>query len=105
MIGFRARSVSAATWLFLAGFGMSLLTGCFSRADTPEECLKPQVYQKSRNAPLVSIPAGLDAPNDEDRLVIPEPSPLAEQRYHESPCLQMPPDYFERPVAEKDSPQ
>jgi uncharacterized lipoprotein len=72
------------------------LSACFLRPSAEERCNRPQEYQKSDSIAAIKVPAGLDAPDPSQSLQIPE---AGAQGYPDGrPCLEMPPDYFGRPV-------
>ena len=73
-----------------------MLTGCFFRSSPEERCVRPQEYQASNSIEKLRVPTGLDAPDEGSALEIPE---TGQQGYQDGrPCLEMPPDYFGRPV-------
>jgi uncharacterized lipoprotein len=65
--------------------------GC--RRFTASNCNKPQVYATAQNLPPLQIPAGLDAPNTQAALRIPELKEPEAPRSSEDPCLDAPPRY------------
>jgi uncharacterized lipoprotein len=72
------------------------LSACFLGPSAEERCRWPQEYQDSASIDELEVPAGLDAPEQGRSLEIPEEG---SQGYPEGrPCLEMPPDYFGRPV-------
>ena len=72
------------------------LSACFLRPSAEERCARPQEYQKSRSVEAINVPAGLDGLDPAQSLQIPE---AGSQGYPDGrPCLEMPPDYFGRPV-------
>lgn len=92
----RAR-LPVAAWfgVLLAG----LLSGCFGGGK--QACDKRQEYQAGGSVEALRVPASLDRPNRSATLVIPDASPNARRRERGEPCLETPPDYFERDVAER----
>ena len=73
-----------------------LLAGCFFRASPEERCAKPQEYQSSQTIGDLRVPADLDTPDQQESMQIPE---AGKDGYPDGrPCLEMPPDYFGRPV-------
>ncbi len=95
----RAGTVRSVVTIVLAGIAV---TGCFGRGDKPADCARPQLYQQAGTVPPITIPPDLDKPDNRDKLIIPDPSPIAEQRYNEDRCLELPPDYFDKPVLHND---
>ena len=83
---------------FVLVVGLALaLAGCFFRSAPEEKCARPQEYQTSKSIENLRVPVGLDTPEESEAMEIPE---TGEQGYPEGrPCLEMPPDYFGRPVA------
>lgn len=81
----------------IVGLGLlACLSGCFFRASPEERCVRPQEYQTSETIPKLKVPGGLDEPDEGDSIEIPD---TGKEGYTEGrPCLEMPPDYFGRPV-------
>jgi uncharacterized lipoprotein len=78
------------------GFFLPVLLHLAVLAAVEERCNRPQEYQKSDSIAAIKVPAGLDAPDPSQSLQIPE---AGAQGYPDGrPCLEMPPDYFGRPV-------
>lgn len=75
-----------------------LLSGCFGGGR--QACDKAQEYQAGRSVEALRVPDGLDRPDRSATLVIPEVSPDAKRREKGEPCLETPPDYFERDATE-----
>ena len=72
------------------------LSACFFGPSAEERCKRPQEYQSSQSIEPLDVPSGLDSPDEGQSLEIPT---AAQQGYPEGrPCLEMPPDYFGRPV-------
>lgn len=87
--------MSAGRLSLLLLFSM-MLAGCFFRSSPEEKCARPQEYQESEAVSELRVPPGLDRPEESDSMDIPEAD---QQGYPEGrPCLEMPPDYFGRPV-------
>jgi len=72
------------------------LAGCLFKKSPEEKCAKPEEYQASDSIGDLQVPAGMDRPDQGDTMEIPEEG---QQGYPDGrPCLEMPPDYFGRPV-------
>jgi hypothetical protein len=88
--------VTGAKGIALLLVSLVLLGGCFFRASPEERCVRPQEYQSSQSIGDLRVPADLDTPNQSESMEIPDEG---EVEYPEGrPCLEMPPDYFGRPV-------
>ncbi|UCG73548.1 MAG: hypothetical protein JSV45_04030 [Chromatiales bacterium] len=80
----------------LAGLVCLGLSGCFFKKSPEEKCAKPEEYQASDTIGELRVPPGFDKPDQGESMEIPE---AGQQGYPEGrPCLEMPPDYFGRPV-------
>ncbi len=88
-------SLAACTGILLVSV---VLPGCFFGGKPA--CDKRQEYQASGSVNSVQVPDGLDQPNRSTVLEIPDASPDAERRAKGDPCLETPPDYFERDGAD-----
>jgi uncharacterized lipoprotein len=61
-------------------------------------CESKEEYQDSQSVAPISVPAGLDHPDPTARLDVPnEPKP-AEPLSQSAGCLELPPNYFDKPV-------
>ena len=71
-----------------------LLQGCFlwPGGGTPR-CEKPQEYKTARSGDRLSVPEGMDVPDQSARLEIPAVGADAPIRQPGDPCLEEPPDY------------
>lgn len=80
--------------LCVASAGMP---ACFL-GGSADDCARVEEYQSSESGPQVRVPAGLDRPEETERLEIP-PGPIAmEPLSRQAGCLPRPPDYFDRPI-------
>lgn len=78
-----------------------LASGCsFWRSGDP--CALASEYQQAREAPEVSVPAGMDALDFTTRLYVPAGPMPAEPLAGVAGCLQQPPPYFDKPPQEAD---
>ncbi len=59
-------------------------------------CTKSQEYQASRQVDALEVPGDLDEPDRSGELVIPEVAAQSDQPPADQPCLERPPDYFDR---------
>jgi uncharacterized lipoprotein len=70
----------------------ALLAGCgLFRAD--RSCHKTQDYESSRSVARLRVPAGLNAPDTRDALVIPQVTAPEAPRSQADGCLDEPPKY------------
>ena len=87
--------MSSARLIVLAILGIGL-SGCFFRSSPEEKCARPQEYQSGQTIGDLQVPSDLDSPDKGESMEIPD---TGKQGYPEGrPCLEMPPDYFGRPV-------
>ena len=70
------------------------IAGCFGGGKNA--CKKPQEYQSSQKAPPLELPDDLDEPDRAGELAIPDAAAQQEQSSEDRPCLERPPDYFDR---------
>jgi uncharacterized lipoprotein len=71
---------------------LAMVSACRHRLAS-RGCAKPQVYASAQTLPPLRIPAGLDAPNTNGALRIPELSEPEAPRSAADPCLDSPPKY------------
>ncbi len=75
----------------------ALLSGCHLFGKLTPDCHTAQEYQRAGQVAPLKVPAGLDAPNTKDALVIPTvdlaPPPLGPK----DTCLDVPPRYKPAP--------
>jgi uncharacterized lipoprotein len=78
--------------------GMILLTGCHSILGrfTPN-CHSPQEYQRATQVAPLKVPPGLDAPNVQSALVIPDVEVTPPAPGPHDACLEAPPRYKPSP--------
>lgn len=78
------------TWLPL----LALVCGCHSIMHRFEpNCHAPQEYQSARQVEPLKVPAGVDTPNVQSALVIPELPVTPPPRGPNDECLDAPPRY------------
>lgn len=70
----------------------SSLAGC-GLFHPHKDCDKPQAYESSRSIDKLRAPAGLDAPDTKDALVIPQVNAPEAPRHAAGGCLDEPPQY------------
>jgi uncharacterized lipoprotein len=59
-------------------------------------CSKPQEYQASETGNSLTVPNDLDEPDRSGKLLIPEAREEEAEPDADRPCLDQPPDYFDR---------
>jgi hypothetical protein len=59
-------------------------------------CAKPREYQASDSREPLKVPDNLDEPDRSARLIVPEARAEDTESDAEQPCLDQPPDYFDR---------
>ena len=79
--------------LVLVMFTATLLSGCFFGGG--QSCNKPQEYQSSNSVKPLEVPAGLESPQEQNKLVIPPGERQTQPLPKGQPCLDEPPDYFD----------
>ena len=79
--------------LLLVPIAAMLLSGCFFGRS--QSCNKPQEYQSSKSVKTIEVPAGLDTPEEPNKLVIPPGEMQTQPIPKGEPCLDEPPDYFD----------
>jgi uncharacterized lipoprotein len=80
------------------------LAGCFFGGKDEDACVSVEEYQDAKAAPEISVPAGLDRPDESTRLNVPTGPEPVEPLSQKAACLQWPPDYFDKPLT-KSSPE
>ncbi len=81
---------------------MALLGGCsWHRMTHPfkENCHAPQPYQRAVQVAPLRVPEGMDSPNVQSALVIPEAEVSGPSPGSSDPCLDSPPRYKAAPPA------
>ncbi len=78
----------------MAAVALLGMTGCFLGGD--KGCNKTYEYQVSKSVPPLEVPTDLDEPNRAGGLVIPVEGEGAGSAPQDQPCLDQPPDYFEK---------
>ncbi len=87
----------------LIGLLVASLTGCFFwSGDEEDKCVSVEEYQDAQVAPEISVPAGLDRPEESTRLNIPTGPESVEPLSQKAACLQWPPGYFDKPLTKSD---
>ena len=81
--------------LCAAGVLMVLLGGCFH--GLASDCHSAQEYQQARQVAPLRVPSGLDTPNVQSALVIPEVALAPPPRGAHDACLDAPPRYKPAP--------
>ena len=71
------------------------MAGCFLGGGD-KACSRSDEYQVSKSVPPLEVPADLDEPNRAGELVIPGGGQGAGNQPEDGPCLDHPPDYFEK---------
>ena len=62
-------------------------------------CASEEEYQAAQTVQPISVPAGLDRPNQAALLNVPDEPKPTEPLANNAECLQRPPNYFDKPVA------
>ena len=75
----------------------ALLSGCHLFGKLTPDCHTPQEYQRAGQRPPLKVPAGLDAPNTKDALVIPTVELAPPPPGPKDACLDLPPRYKPAP--------
>jgi len=82
----------------LAGAVLMLLGGCHNMLHRLEsDCHAPQEYQRARQVAPLRVPSGLDTPNVQSALVIPDIALAPPPRGAKDACLDAPPRYKPAP--------
>ena len=77
--------------------GAALLSGCHLFSKLTPDCHTPQEYQRAGQVAPLKVPAGLDAPNTKDALVIPTVDLAPPPPGPKDACLDVPPRYKAAP--------
>jgi uncharacterized lipoprotein len=85
----RSVGIIAAVTLCMAAIG------CSGGGGT-RNCGKPREYQASESAASLEVPEDLDAPDRSGKLIIPNVPDSGAEAESDQPCLEEPPDYFDR---------
>ncbi len=72
-----------------------LVSGC-AGGGGKRDCSKPREYQASETSGSLTVPNNLDEPDRSGTLLIPEGHEEDEEPGDDRPCLDQPPDYFDR---------
>ena len=75
----------------------ALLSGCHLFSKLTPDCHTPQEYQRAGQVAPLKVPAGLDAPNTKDALVIPAVDVAPPPPGPKDVCLDVPPRYKAAP--------
>ncbi|MGA9028374.1 MAG: hypothetical protein WB440_20130 [Steroidobacteraceae bacterium] len=76
---------------------MTLLAGCHISHWFAVDCHAPQEYQHASEVAPLKVPPGLDSPNTQGALVIPDVGLVAPPPGRKDPCLDAPPRYKAAP--------
>jgi uncharacterized lipoprotein len=82
--------------LALAAAVLLVLSGCktIHHIAHSDNCNKPQPYMRATSIPPLSIPAGLDSPDNSHALAVPKlDEPVSPARGAKDPCLDAPPSF------------
>jgi hypothetical protein len=82
--------------LTLACASLALIAGCSSVVGG--SCHKPQAYAAAGNLPPLRVPAGLDGPDTDEALEVPELSEPEVPLDPDGPCLEAPPAIVAPPL-------
>ena len=88
-----ARSGFGGVFTFVAI--CALISGC-AGGGGKRACSKQREYQASETTGSLTVPNNLDEPDRSGKLIIPEVREEDEEPAGDQPCLDQPPDYFER---------
>jgi uncharacterized lipoprotein len=75
----------------------TLSSGCHMFSKLTPDCHRPQEYQRAGQVPPLKVPAGLDKPNTQGALVIPEVELAPPPPGPKDTCLDVPPRYKPAP--------
>ena len=94
--GFDMNFGGSASQLALAAAVLLALSGCKTIHHIAHggSCNKPQPYMRASSIPPLSIPPGLDAPDNSHALAVPKlDEPAPPPRGPKEPCLDAPPSF------------
>jgi uncharacterized lipoprotein len=77
----------------MALIGLAAATGGCALFHADQSCHKPQAYESSRSIARLKVPAGVDAPDTRDALVVPHVDAPEAPRSRSGACLDEPPRY------------
>ncbi len=83
--------------VLMAMTAAALLSGCHLFSKLTPDCHTPQEYQRAGQVAPLKVPAGLDAPNTKDALVIPTVDLAPPPPGPKDVCLDVPPRYKAAP--------
>jgi uncharacterized lipoprotein len=75
----------------------ALMSGCHLFSKLTPDCHTPQEYQRAREVGSLKVPAGLDSPNTQSALVIPNVPLAPPPPGPRDACLDIPPRYKPAP--------
>jgi hypothetical protein len=78
-------------------FAAMLVACAIGRSGNPS-CESKEEYQAAQTSALLSVPAGLDPPDDSSHLNVPDDPKPVEPLSRNAACLQRPPNYFDKPL-------
>ncbi len=82
--------------MVMVAFCGTVLAGCSWFGSKAPECKSIEEYQSSANLPPVTVPPGLNRPDEPGVLKIPAGPLPAEPLSDNAACLARPPDYFKK---------
>jgi uncharacterized lipoprotein len=77
----------------MALIGLAAATGGCGLFRPDQSCHKPQPYESSKSIARLKVPAGVDAPDTRDALVVPHVDAPEAPRSRSGACLDEPPRY------------
>ncbi len=90
---------------FCAGAALLLLGGCHNMFhQLAPDCHTTQEYQRARQLAPLRVPSGLDSPNVQSALVIPELAAAPPPPGPKETCLDLPPRYKASPTSKAAGP-
>ena len=88
-------SLNRVSVLIAAG---ALMSGCHLFGKLTPDCHHPQEYQRAGQVTPLKVPAGLDSPNTQGAMAIPEAVLAAPPPGSKDACLDAPPRYVPAPA-------